>query len=349
MPPTSTAPVDRILDYTLVAANALRDLATASEIPFLGRVCTLTLMIIPMVQSTRFQRERCLHIMEEIHHALCALISLAVQSDHIQAPKMLEQIVRYAATLQKFDSCLRSQRELGTIKRLFKQGEITAQLDACGTELRASLGIFTATQTARLATAVAELNIDTETRHQELLELISSQSSSFETVSLIGRSSCNVSSGSFSLLPASPKIFYGRETELEELINILMADLARIAILGPGGMGKTTLVMAALHHPKVANKYQTRHFISCESAHTSESLVAIIASHLGLDTSSTSERAVFALLSAGQSCLMILDNFETPWEVLEGRAKVEAFLALLADIPHVALLVFLCFTITHLY
>jgi hypothetical protein len=47
------------------------------------------------------------------------------------------------STLQKFDSCLRAQRELGTIKRLFKQSEITAQLDSCETELKAALGIFT--------------------------------------------------------------------------------------------------------------------------------------------------------------------------------------------------------------
>ncbi|KAJ7846597.1 P-loop containing nucleoside triphosphate hydrolase protein, partial [Mycena olivaceomarginata] len=139
-------------------------------------------------------------------------------------------------------------------------------------------------------------------------------------------------------LPASPKIFHGRDSELEELIDILMTDPARIAILGPGGMGKTTLATAALHHPKVAHKYQTRHFISCESAHTRDSLVAIIVSHLDLDTSSTAERAVFAMLSDGQPCLMILDNFETPWEALEGRAKVEEFLALLADITHVAIL-----------
>jgi hypothetical protein len=97
--------------------------------------------------------------------------------------------------------------------------------------------------------------------------------------------------------------------------------------------------MAALHHLKVAHKYHTRHFISCESAHTRDSVVAIIGSHLGLNYSSTSERAVLALLSTGQPCLIILDNFETPWEAPDGQAKVEAFLALLADIPHVALLV----------
>jgi hypothetical protein len=50
MPPSSPATVDRILEYTAVAANALHNVATASQIPFLGRVCTITLTIIPMVQ-----------------------------------------------------------------------------------------------------------------------------------------------------------------------------------------------------------------------------------------------------------------------------------------------------------
>jgi hypothetical protein len=157
------------------------------------------------------------------------------------------------------------------------------------------------------------------------------------------------SSGSFSLLPACPKIFHGREFELEGLVDTLLEDTARVAILGPGGMGKTTLAMAALHHPEVANKYQTRYFISCESAHTRDSLIAIIGSHLGLDTSSTSERAVVGMLSAGQPCLVILDNFETPWEAAEGRDKVEEFLALLADIPQVALLVCPLHNLRHLY
>ncbi|KAJ6565535.1 hypothetical protein DFH09DRAFT_984319 [Mycena vulgaris] len=291
-----------------------------------------------MVQNARFQRERYLRIVEEIHHSLCALTSLSIHSEDIQSLNMLNHIAQYASTLQKLDSCLRSQCELGTIKRLFKQGEISAQLDTCETELRALLTIFKAKQAVGLATAVVEFDIDTETRHQELLEIMSSQSGSLDTLSSIGRSSLNASSGSFSLLPASPKIFHGRESELEDLADTLLTIPARVAVLGPGGMGKTTLAMAALHHLKVANKYQTRYFISCESAPTRESLIAIMGAHLGLDTSNTSERAVLALLSAGQPCLMILDNFETPWEALDGRATVEKFLALLADIPHVALL-----------
>lgn len=151
--------------------------------------------------------------------------------------------------------------------------------------------------------------------------------------------SLQYSSSSFSLLPASPKIFHGRESEFEGLVDILAADRARVAILGPGGMGKTTLAMAALHAVKVVDRYPTRHFITCDSAHTNESLVATVASSLGLEGSRVLVKHVIHHLSTGPPCLLILDNFETPWEPMDGRMKVEEFLSLLTDIPHVALLV----------
>ncbi|KAF8174117.1 hypothetical protein K438DRAFT_122964 [Mycena galopus ATCC 62051] len=179
-----------------------------------------------------------------------------------------------------------------------------------------------------------------ETRHQELLEMISSQSGSFDALSSIGQSSFNASSLSFSGLPATPKIFHGRENELKDLVDVLLLQPApRIAILGPGGMGKTTLAIATIHQLKVAEKYPTCYFISCDSAHTGDSLVALIASSLGLENCSGLSQTLVRHLSASLPCLMILDNFETPWEPVEGRSKVEEILSLLADIPHVALMI----------
>jgi GTPase SAR1 family protein len=57
------------------------------------------------------------------------------------------------------------------------------------------------------------------------------------------------------LLPATPKIFNGWESELQVLVDSLLKDPAQVAILGPGGMGKTTLAVTALHNPKVVDKY----------------------------------------------------------------------------------------------
>jgi hypothetical protein len=41
---------DKILQYTAVVADTLRDVADTSQIPFLDSVCTLVLTIVPIVQ-----------------------------------------------------------------------------------------------------------------------------------------------------------------------------------------------------------------------------------------------------------------------------------------------------------
>jgi hypothetical protein len=50
MAPKSFDSLDKILQYTAVAANALQDVAAATQIPFLDSFCTLSLKIIPIVQ-----------------------------------------------------------------------------------------------------------------------------------------------------------------------------------------------------------------------------------------------------------------------------------------------------------
>ncbi|KAJ7800112.1 P-loop containing nucleoside triphosphate hydrolase protein [Mycena olivaceomarginata] len=147
------------------------------------------------------------------------------------------------------------------------------------------------------------------------------------------------SSDSFSLLPASPKIFYGRGAELTDIIETLASEPARIAILGPGGMGKTTLALAALHHPTIVEKYAFKYFISCESANTHADMVTTIGLHLGLEPSRQLAKAIVHHFVQCNSCLLVLDNLETPWEPLESRGQVEDFLSLLTDIPSLALLV----------
>ncbi|KAJ7799607.1 hypothetical protein B0H14DRAFT_3491427 [Mycena olivaceomarginata] len=56
MRPHTSDTVDKILDYTASAASALQDVANATQIPFLGSVCSLSLTVIPIVQNTKVQR-----------------------------------------------------------------------------------------------------------------------------------------------------------------------------------------------------------------------------------------------------------------------------------------------------
>ncbi|KAJ7261950.1 P-loop containing nucleoside triphosphate hydrolase protein, partial [Mycena rebaudengoi] len=140
-------------------------------------------------------------------------------------------------------------------------------------------------------------------------------------------------------LPASPKIFHGRVAELQDVVNILLQDSARVAILGAGGMGKTSLATAALHNPQVEAKYSSRYFVPCHSTPTCTELVRTIADHIGVEKGSNlSKRAVHYLAHAPPS-LLVLDNLETPWESQSSRQQVEEFLSLLTDAPQLGLMI----------
>ncbi|KAJ7446977.1 hypothetical protein FB451DRAFT_962861, partial [Mycena latifolia] len=134
-------------------------------------------------------------------------------------------------------------------------------------------------------------------------------------------------------LPAKPKIFHGREAELTEVVQIL-----QIAILGAGGMGKTSLAKAALHHPAVVTKYEQCFFAVADSVTTSGGLVALIREHIGLEQANDLTEQVIQYFSQNGPSLLILDNLETPWEPVESRSDVEELLSKLTDIPHLALL-----------
>ncbi|KAJ7131585.1 P-loop containing nucleoside triphosphate hydrolase protein, partial [Mycena crocata] len=153
-------------------------------------------------------------------------------------------------------------------------------------------------------------------------------------------SSSNNSSNSFSLLPSEPKIFHGRDSELADILQHFTAGSPRIAILGLGGMGKTSLARAVLHHPQITAKYEAqRIFVPCESVSSKTELVAAIGSHLGLKPSKDLARSVIQYLSTNPAILLILDNLETPWEPKQTRTEIEEFLSLVTDVQHLALII----------
>ncbi|KAF8181702.1 P-loop containing nucleoside triphosphate hydrolase protein, partial [Mycena galopus ATCC 62051] len=147
------------------------------------------------------------------------------------------------------------------------------------------------------------------------------------------------SSNSFSILPSKPKIFHGREQELNHILQLLTEQSPRIAILGGGGMGKTSLARAALHHPNTLTKFENRFFVSAEAATTSVELAALIGLHVGLNPDKDPTKLVVQYFSKKVSCLLILDNLETVWEPIQCQPAIEEFLSLLTGLEHLALMI----------
>ncbi|KAJ7726114.1 hypothetical protein B0H16DRAFT_1332374 [Mycena metata] len=142
------------------------------------------------------------------------------------------------------------------------------------------------------------------------------------------------------MLPAEPKIFYGRESELAHILKLFNQGTPRIAILGAGGMGKTSLAQTVLHHEQIITKYHgNRLFIACDVASSKVELAALIGAHLGMKPGKDLSRAVVQHFSDGPPSLLILDNLETAWELAESRKTIEEFLSLLTDITNLGLMI----------
>ncbi|KAJ7260565.1 P-loop containing nucleoside triphosphate hydrolase protein, partial [Mycena rebaudengoi] len=140
-------------------------------------------------------------------------------------------------------------------------------------------------------------------------------------------------------LPPYPQIFHGREAELQDVVNILIQESAHIAILGAGGMGKTSLATAAIHNQQVEAKYPHQYFVPCHSSPTCTELVATIADHIGLEKGSNLPKRVAHYFVHAPPSLLVLDNLETTWEALSSRSEVEEFLCLLTDVPQLGLMI----------
>ncbi|KAG8926088.1 hypothetical protein FRC02_009213 [Tulasnella sp. 418] len=144
------------------------------------------------------------------------------------------------------------------------------------------------------------------------------------------------------VMPSDPKIF-GRQEYVEKAIKLLFSGVtARLVILGPGGMGKTSVSLKIIHDPRVKERYvQYRCWVPCEQATSIPLFIELIAKSLNLPPSSSSDRfgeIIVFLETSEHLFLLLLDNFETPWDIEGQQSDVADILTRLASIPTVSLL-----------
>ncbi|KAJ7927018.1 P-loop containing nucleoside triphosphate hydrolase protein [Mycena leptocephala] len=286
------------------------------------------------IQNVKRNRDDCIRLLENIHQILYTIVNLHIKSETAGSlhPTMLGHIGKFTETLQKIHTFVEAQQDGSKIKYFLRHSEMNTLLKDCHSGLDEVLEVFKIKIGTISFTGIVDMKQKTENMHNELLELISTLSD--------GTSDDRSSSLKlFSMLPSKPKILNGRESELKHIVEALTHNSSRVAIIGGGGMGKTSLARAALHHPDIAKKFTQRYFVSAESATNSVEVAALIDLHLGLNPGKDLTNPVVQYFFRQPPCLLILDNLETPWEPIVSRGAVEELLFLLTDVPHLAMMI----------
>ena len=146
-------------------------------------------------------------------------------------------------------------------------------------------------------------------------------------------------------MPLKPEIFRGRDDFVKDIARLLMQEeTSRICILGPGGMGKTSASLAVVESSLLQERFSpgNRVWVPCIEATSATLLLEIMYIQLQLpgDKQVTLEKIISELDASKEPRLILLDNFETPWNAPGGTQKqVGDILRKLAMLSHVAILV----------
>ena len=146
-------------------------------------------------------------------------------------------------------------------------------------------------------------------------------------------------------MPLKPEVFYGRDDFVEEITQLLLQEeTSRVCILGPGGMGKTSVSLAVVESPLIKERFPGGNlvWVPCIEATSATLLLEILYIQLQVpgDKQVTLEKIISELNASKDPRLILLDNFETPWNAPgRNQKQVTDILRKLAMLSHVAILV----------
>ncbi|KAF5378209.1 hypothetical protein D9615_007538 [Tricholomella constricta] len=117
---------------------------------------------------------------------------------------------------------------------------------------------------------------------------------------------------------------------------------AHICLLGPGGMGKTSTALAVMAHFDIKQHFPERSqvWVPCVKATSVSLLLDTLYTSLGMSQhNGNALNDIVSELKSSEPLILLLDNFETPWNADGAQSEVERILRVIEQIPHITLFI----------
>ncbi|KAJ7047891.1 hypothetical protein C8F04DRAFT_986248 [Mycena alexandri] len=337
----TTNSVTTILEAFIVVGEA-------SNIPYLKGIAGIILLVSNSVKGTEENRVSCTRLAQMVFElASVAARHLEENGDSHRFSLGIQGLTRaFARILQALQTCTRR-----SYARRFIESVNDANLLAeCEKELQQCLNIFQIR--SHISTSVAFKRKDTADevfKDQVSDVLLPVKALLAEAVPEI-HDTLEVPEVSDEAvgIPAMPQIFYGRDSELSELVHLFsQSQQAHAVLMGQGGAGKSSLALALMHRPEMQQNFRHRRFfVNCNSAKRSADLITRLASAMGLPdiaedikASGYKETICASLACSEIPSLIVFDDVDDAWDPTTTRLEVEDLLTELSNIPKVSLLI----------
>ncbi|KAG2035382.1 hypothetical protein BDR03DRAFT_1093158 [Suillus americanus] len=313
--------VSQLLGVTIAAINATKDLVpidlAKGILGTIANILTIAQSVIKNKSDFQAIADKC----ETIREILEGATKEATQDD--LRGRLGHALTQLNKSVNRINSDVASSKEQGFWRRLFTVTIDRDKIAAWEKDLDRVLGLFN-------FEAIAIMGIDMKFV-KKALELTDNVPS------------MNVPKNHQIEPPSRPAMLYGRDDLVAGLTDLVVND-EHLALIGPGGMGKSSVAKAIINEPLVIEKFANRRFFVTydgldPSTITLEIFMTRFARTLGIEIAGTDPMRQISTFLRSASALVVLDNAETFEEASASSAlgDIPPAIAEMANIPGIIL------------